>query len=118
MDYCGIVVERLRPDAVILFGSLARGDFNEGSDVDILVVADFREPFLDRIKVLLDLNDRTRLPLEPVGYTAEEFMEMLERKNSFILEAVEKGKILYVSEGSQIYGVLKNFMRDNVRLTT
>jgi predicted nucleotidyltransferase len=118
MDYCGIVVERLRPDAVILFGSLARGDFNEGSDVDILVVADFREPFLDRIKVLLDLNDRTRLPLEPVGYTAEEFMEMLERKNSFILEAVEKGKILYVSERTQIYRVLKNFMRDNVRLTT
>ncbi len=82
MDYCGLVVESLRPDAVILFGSLARGDFNEGSDVDILVVADFREPFLDRIKVLLDLNDRTRLPLEPVGYTAEEFMEMFERKTA------------------------------------
>jgi hypothetical protein len=45
-------------------------------------------------------------------------MEMLERKNSFILEAVEEGKILYVSEGSQIYRGLKNFMRDNVRLTT
>jgi predicted nucleotidyltransferase len=27
MDYCGVVVERLRPDAVILFGSMARGDF-------------------------------------------------------------------------------------------
>jgi hypothetical protein len=36
-------------------------------------------------------------------------MEMLERKNSFILEAVEKGKIIYVSEGSQIYGVFKKF---------
>jgi predicted nucleotidyltransferase len=118
MDYCGVVVERLRPDAVILFGSLARGDFNEGSDVDILVVADFREPFLDRIKVLLDLNDRTRLPLEPVGYTAQEFMEMLERKNSFILEAVEKGKILYVSERTPIYRVLKNSTHIDGRLTT
>jgi len=86
--------------------------------VDILVVADFREPFLDRIKVLLDLNDRTRLPLEPVGYTAEEFMEMLERKNSFILEAVEKGKILYVSERTQIYRVLKNSTHIDGRLTT
>jgi len=43
-------------------------------------------------------------------------MEMLERKNSFILEAVEKGKTLYASEGSQIYRVLKNFMRVNGRL--
>jgi len=45
-------------------------------------------------------------------------MEMIERKNSFILEGVEKGKILYVSERTQIYRVLKNFMRVNGRLTT
>jgi hypothetical protein len=45
-------------------------------------------------------------------------MEMLERKNSLLLEAVEKGKILYVSEGSQIYRVLKNSTHIDGWLTT
>ncbi|MGQ9617302.1 MAG: nucleotidyltransferase domain-containing protein [Spirochaetota bacterium] len=78
------VIRKLNPQAIILFGSLARGDINEGSDVDILVIANFKEPFLDRIKTLLDLNDRKGLPLEPVGYTPAEFKKMQMGKNRFI----------------------------------
>lgn len=80
---------------MILFGSFARGDINEGSDVDILVVADFQEPFLDRIKLLLDLNDGLGLPLEPVGYTPEEFRRMRGEGNRFIQEVLKDGRILY-----------------------
>jgi len=80
---------------VILFGSFARGDINEGSDVDILVVADFQEPFLDRIKLLLDLNDGIGLPLEPVGYTPEEFRRMRGEGSRFIQEVLKDGRILY-----------------------
>lgn len=64
----------------------------------MVVVADFKEPFLDRIKLLLDLNDEIKLPLEPVGYTVDEFSKMFLEGNSFILEVVEKGRILYLSE--------------------
>jgi len=55
-DYMGEVVRKLNPDLVILFGSFATGGINEGSDVDILVVADFKEPFLDRIRILNGLE--------------------------------------------------------------
>lgn len=96
--YKEILIQKLRPDLIILFGSFARGDFNEGSDVDLLVVANFKEEFLDRIKLLLELNDELKLPLEPVGYTLEEFLDMLERENKFILKVLEEGEILYVSE--------------------
>ncbi|MEM2359058.1 MAG: nucleotidyltransferase domain-containing protein [Nitrososphaerota archaeon] len=88
----------MKPDLIILFGSLARMDFNEGSDVDLLVVADFEEAFLDRIKRLLELNEEVKLPLESVGYTLEEFLEMLRKGNRFALEVMDKGKILYKSE--------------------
>jgi len=91
------VVEVLKPRAVVLFGSFARGDINEGSDVDLLVVADFKEPFLDRIKLLLDLNDGTGLPLEPVGYTVEEFQEMRKKGNRFLKEVLRTGKLLFGS---------------------
>ena len=36
---------RRRISAVILHGSFSRGDFHEGSDVDLIVVGDFRERF-------------------------------------------------------------------------
>ncbi|MEM0481576.1 MAG: nucleotidyltransferase domain-containing protein, partial [Nitrososphaerota archaeon] len=77
--YKQILVQEIKPDLIMLFGSLARMDFNEGSDVDLLVVADFEEAFLDRIKRLLELNEEVKLPLESVGYTLEEFLEMLRK---------------------------------------
>ena len=95
-DYISEVVRKLNPDLVILFGSFATGDINEGSDVDILVVADFKESFLDRIRTLMDLNT-FKIPIEPVGYTQKEFNEMKSRKNPFIMEVLEKGKVIYKS---------------------
>ncbi len=93
-DYGRGVVKRLNPYLVILFGSFATGDINEGSDIDILVVADFKEGFLDRIKGLMDINT-FKIPIEPIGYTPNEFKEMMEKKNPFIMEVMEKGKVMY-----------------------
>jgi predicted nucleotidyltransferase len=89
------VVRKVNPQAIILFGSFARSDINEGSDVDIVVKANFKEPFLDRIKTLLDLNDGIGLPLEPVGYTPDEFRKMKMEENSFIEEVIATGKLIY-----------------------
>ena len=93
--YKDLVVKEIRPEAVVLFGSFAKGDINEGSDVDIMVIADFKERFLDRVKLLLDLNDEVKLPLEPIGYTTEEFQRMREEGNRFIQEVLKSGMVLY-----------------------
>jgi len=95
-DYTNEVIKRLHPHLIILFGSFATRDINEGSDIDILVVANFKEDFLDRIRTLMDMNT-FKIPIEPVGYTPEEFQEMKGKKNPFILEVMEKGKVLYKS---------------------
>jgi predicted nucleotidyltransferase len=95
--YVGEVVKHLNPYLVILFGSFATGEINEGSDVDVLVVADFKEGFLDRIATLMRLN-AFGIPIEPIGYTLEELEEMKRRGNPFILEVLEKGKVLYKSK--------------------
>lgn len=72
-------LKRLRkryPDArAILFGSYARGDVHEKSDVDIIVIADFKQRFVDRIGELLDLAPKG-LRLEPLAYTPQEFKQM------------------------------------------
>lgn len=93
-QYCQEIVSKLKPRAIILFGSFATGDVNEGSDIDIIVIADFQVGFLDRIKLLLDLN-HFGLPMEPIGYTLEEFESMRQAGNAFIARVLETGKILY-----------------------
>jgi len=93
-QYCQEIIRELNPRQIILFGSFATGDINEGSDIDILVIADFQLSFLDRIKLLLELN-RFDLPIEPIGYTAEEFDRMRQAGNPFVSRAVEEGKIMY-----------------------
>lgn len=97
--YVKRVVEAFNPRMVILFGSLATGDLHEGSDVDVAVIADFREGFLDRVKRLMELNT-FGIPIEPVGYTPSEVEEMIARGNRFILEVLEKGRVLYKATGA------------------
>jgi len=93
-EYAKEIIGKLNPRRIILFGSFARGDINEGSDVDLIVIADWREGFLERIKLLLDLNE-FGIPLEPIGYTEEEFEDLIDGENPFILEVLKEGKVIY-----------------------
>lgn len=80
---------------VYLYGSFARGEIHEGSDIDIVVIGDFKERFIERIGLVLDLTD---LPIEPLVYTEAEFQQMLESQNPFIKEIAEKGLKLMSDE--------------------
>jgi len=95
-DYVGEVVRKFNPDLVTSSAPLQQATSTKGSDIDILVVADFKEDFLDRIRTLIDFNT-FKIPIKPVGYTPEEFNQMKNRKNTFIMEVLEKGKVLYKS---------------------
>ncbi|MGQ9514351.1 MAG: nucleotidyltransferase domain-containing protein [Thermoproteota archaeon] len=92
--YTRAVVKKLNPEKIFLFGSFARGDINEGSDVDLIVIADWREDFLERIGILLKLN-MFKIPLEPLGYTKEEFIKLARDGNPFILQVMSEGKLIY-----------------------
>ena len=79
---------------IYLFGSVARDDFNEGSDIDIAIIGDFEERFLDRSDRFIEMTD---LPIEPLCYTEAEFEDMQNRSNPFVKEIL-KGKILFSSK--------------------
>lgn len=83
-------VSRLKRDLpveeVYLYGSFARGEVHEGSDIDLLIIGDFKERFFDRIGRILDLTD---LPIEPLVYTKKEFEELKRSGNPFITEVMK-----------------------------
>lgn len=80
----------VKPRKILLFGSYARGDYHEKSDVDLLVVGDFKERFFDRIGRILDCND-TSLGLDALAYTPQEFEKMRKQRNPLVTKALKEG---------------------------
>jgi len=74
---------------VYLYGSFARGDFHEGSDIDLIIVGEFEGKMPQRIGKILDL---TSLPIEPLVYTEAEFEQMKDRH--FLKDILDTAKEL------------------------
>jgi predicted nucleotidyltransferase len=89
-----IVVEHLRPERIIVFGSFASGQVGEWSDLDVVVVAETDLPFLERLKQVI-LLVRPTVGMDIVVYTPEEW-EYLKTSRLFVREEIaKKGKVVY-----------------------
>ncbi len=86
--FAGKLKKNLSVKEFCLYGSFAKGEIHEGSDMDLLIIGDFSERFFDRIGRILDLTD---LPVEPIVYTVEEFDELKKSQNPFIMEILKTG---------------------------
>ncbi|MCL1865227.1 MAG: nucleotidyltransferase domain-containing protein [Spirochaetes bacterium] len=65
--YAKLVFEELSPCKVVLFGSLANGNFNENSDIDIAVIKDILdENYWELSKKLNRLTRNIDNRIEPV----------------------------------------------------
>ncbi|OGK14380.1 hypothetical protein A3C98_02690 [Candidatus Roizmanbacteria bacterium RIFCSPHIGHO2_02_FULL_37_15] len=96
MGKIGEVLEQLKkmkPKALILFGSAARGEMKKDSDVDILIVKDMKESFSDRIRFVRS-NLRTNLPLDILVLTSKEAREIT-KKSEFFSQIFKEGNYIY-----------------------
>jgi uncharacterized protein len=75
--------------AAAVGGSVARGDFNVWSDVDVLIVSDGLPAGVAARTALLAHAAPPRL--EPHGYTVSELRRALERRDRFAMETVTDG---------------------------
>lgn len=74
------LVADLGVEAVYLFGSLARAEQHEGSDIDLLVVARYPNRSLDLVGEVLR---RTELPVEPLVVRPETLERRLREGHPF-----------------------------------
>ena len=89
------IVERFRPEKVILFGSRARGAASPESDVDLLVVMRPRTTRRRQAaEIDLAMADR-RLPLDLLVVTPEDLERDRDRPGTIIRPALREGKVLY-----------------------
>lgn len=75
--------------AVVVFGSVARGDFNKWSDIDVLVVADACAGTpAERHARLEPVPGR----IQPVVWTSAELSERLGRGDPIAIESLQAGR--------------------------
>jgi len=112
------IASALKTDAILLFGSRARGDYKPWSDYDILVIADFEEKYLDRIGRILEITKDLAVNVEPHPYTLEEAIEMLKKGNPIIVDALSEGVVLYASEKfSKLVGTYRELVERGLKKT-
>ena len=78
---------------VILFGSFARNEATEDSDIDLLVISPTTEKFYQRMASVLQIVREMSIgmPLAPIVLTPEELTSRLERGDQFVHEIVATG---------------------------
>jgi len=89
--YCERVNQAFHPACIILHGSLARGNFTDTSDVDLVVVGGtLPDNFFQRLFELNRLRDG-KIPLEVVAYTLKEWEQMMTNRHLTTLEVLQWG---------------------------
>ncbi|MCL4491309.1 MAG: nucleotidyltransferase domain-containing protein [Nitrospirae bacterium] len=80
-----IVKLGVTPQAILLYGSYARGNAREDSDIDVIIVSeDFKNMNLrERLELLGLAAGRVFEPIEAIGYTPDEL------RGTFLEEALK-----------------------------
>ena len=92
--FINLIVKKFNLKKIIIFGSFAREDYHKGSDLDLIIVGEFKERFVDRIGKIIELND-SDLEIDAMVYTEEEFQKMIQDRRPFIEQALEEGIVVY-----------------------
>jgi uncharacterized protein len=89
------IATNTRPDKIFLVGSYAKGQANEDSDIDLLIVKDTVEPRHKRSIEMQRLLKGSKLPVDILVYTNDEFEREKSIDYSFVNSAIQGAKLLY-----------------------
>jgi len=100
----------LQPRTIILFGSYARGDFTESSDIDLCVIADNMPKEELTRRALPDLPSIPKVTV--IGFLPEEFFEYIRTIRFLAFDIIADGLIVY-DDG--LYREIREAFNDAIR---
>lgn len=89
------IANHYHPEKIILFGSYARGNYNDNSDLDFILVKDTIAPKHKRGLEVRRLFYGLPIPMDFKIYTTTEFSTELSNRYSFLSSALQGSKVLY-----------------------
>jgi predicted nucleotidyltransferase len=91
-------LRRYNPEKIILFGSYARGDTDEYSDLDVVIIKNTEKRFLERLVEVAKYLDNDLGNVDVFVYTGAEFEEMQRKENPFIEKVLAEGRVIYQAQ--------------------
>jgi len=98
-DMVQVIVREVDPESIYLFGSRARGEARQDSDVDLLIVVS--EPFAAEYGRFQEINrvyralSSFRVPNDVLLYSSNEFEKWSQSLNHVVGRCSREGKLLY-----------------------
>ena len=86
---------RYAPEKIIIFGSCAREDADEYSDIDVVVIKNTEKRFIERLIDAAKFLDNDLGKVDVFVYTNEEIEEMKRSGNPFIEKVLSEGRVIY-----------------------
>lgn len=90
-------LRRYKPLRIILFGSGARGEADQHSDLDFVVIKQTAQPFLERLKEAALLVQAPG-SIDILVYTPDEWQRMQEMESSFAERVCAEGRVVYEAQ--------------------
>jgi len=92
--YLPLLREHYHPERILLFGSLARGEVGDWSDLDLVIIKETGKRFLDRTKEVMQLLE-PRVGVDILVYTPAGFTQMSQERGFVHDEIAGRGRVLY-----------------------
>lgn len=92
-----LLTKAARPEKIILFGSYARGEAREDSDLDFLVVEAEVESRRKEMVRLRRVLSPLRIPVDVLVTTERTFREWADATGTVLCEAAQAGVVMYES---------------------
>jgi uncharacterized protein len=98
-DMVQAIMGEVDPERIYLFGSHARGEARQDSDVDLLIIV--REPFGPEHSRFQEINrvyralSSFRIPNDVLLYSSDEFAKWSQSLNHVVGRCSREGKLLY-----------------------
>jgi len=89
-QYADAVTHELAPAAIVLYGSYAKGNARDDSDIDVAVIFDgFNGDWLSTSTLLFKLRRNVSYEIEPI------LLDSTEDKSGFVQNIYKTGQIIY-----------------------
>lgn len=93
------IVSQYKPEKIILFGSYAKGLTDSDSDIDLLIIKNTSERFIDRWTAIqkIILGTHESVPVDTLVMSPQEISKRLSIGDQFIEDIINNGRVLYAA---------------------
>ncbi|MBI4022259.1 MAG: nucleotidyltransferase domain-containing protein [Candidatus Andersenbacteria bacterium] len=88
------IIAGYNPDEIVLFGSAARGDFTQGSDLDLLIVKETDKKPMQRVREVVNCLPHTT-DVDVIVLTPQEKRARQQEAHYLMQEIYRQGKVLF-----------------------